>query len=718
MKTTSIVFIFIFGFIRITSAINQPLPNSNSEEFVVIIENGKKGLKNAKGKIVIPAKYENIGWSNGTEVPVNGVIGFQKNGLWGIVSVSNKVVATAEYVKLSSNKSNEYIIAAKSELLSNTQLFGVLNAKGKEVIPFNYYVLVEVEGNLITAVKQNNEVIYGLINFNSKELLPIKYQNIYPISSKLLALHRTDGYIDLYRLDRKKLALEGLTKFELWDSNFMVYEGLKCGLVDDEGITLAPIEYKELRWKDDQLQGLKYSHWIVCTGDNQMINEVDCDDIVFKKDNAVLIGPNNQMVVDRDGNSFTSAGYLEAIDNVVGRQVVFKEEDKYGIYDGVKQQIVKRNVDSLWFDGEFYYAMMMNENRKQWTILDTFQIKRNKYDYDVVKPQQNRMFAVKRNGYWGFIVRNGYEIIPCKYDSVGKFVVNDVVARIGGKEGILSISGRWSVKLRKAKIELLSPLYFLSREEGKTNLEKVSGGLVYSTDNTLKFINGVLWEYRKDSTIVKMNLQGKVISAPYSFSSSIYEGTKYIYDDWIAVKLNEKFGFFDTKMGILRIANRYEDVGSANIGDLITIKILGKWGAINRNEDIVVQPNYDSIYTFDDGMMITRTNDRYGLINEKGRIILRNRYELIQRQENGRYITKEDDKYGLIDKDGKVIITHKYDSLQDTSNGYVIISVGEKFGVVTLDGLNTVPQVYDNVRYNPESDLYFAEIKGGWEKID
>lgn len=717
MKRALILFLFILGISGVVGALNQKSSNYQKSEFKIITINGKKGLENAKGKVVIPALYEDIGWSNGLSTPMTGVIGFQLNGLWGIISVSNRIVADAEYVHLSSNASNEYVIAAKSDSLSKTRLYGVLSAKGRVVIPFNYSVLVEVGGLLIAAHKRENEEKYGLINFTNEKVLAFQYDNIYSISSKLLVLHKPDNYIEIYHLDHQNIIHQGLTKLELRERGyFNIYKGLKCGLIDENGNILAPIDYKELRWKNDHLQGLKYSNWTVCTGENRVISEVECDDIVFKEDKAILIGLNNQLLVDRYGSSITR-GNFETIDNVVGRQVVFKEGDKYGIYDGVKQQIVKQNIDSLLLEGEFFYSMMVNKGRTVWAITDTFQIKRNKYEYDLVKPHHSRSFAVKRNGYWGFIARNGFEIIPCKYDSVGEFVVNDVVVRVGNEDGIISISGRWSVPLRKAKIELLSHLHFLSREEGKTKLEKMNGELIYSTDNKLEYINGLLWEFREDSTIIKLDLQGKILTEPYNFTNSAYEEIKYIYDDWVAVKLKGKYGFFNTKTGKLRISTRYEDVGRANNGDIITVKILGKWGAIDMNEEFVIQPNYDSIYYFIDGVAITRANGQYGLITDKGEVILNNRYEQMQRQGNGRLVTKEDGKFGLIDSDGKVVIIHKYDSLQDTSNGYAIIRIGKKFGVVTLNGVSTVPQVYDNLRYNLQSDMYFAEIKRDWETI-
>ncbi|MDH5476280.1 MAG: WG repeat-containing protein, partial [Cyclobacteriaceae bacterium] len=193
MKTTSILFFLIFCFLQVASGLNHSSSNATAEAFFIIVENGKKGLKNAKGKVVIPPKYENIGWSDGKTSPIDGVIGFQKNGLWGIISVSNKIITDAEYIQLTSNTPYAAIICSKYNLENNKQWFGVLNTKGKMIIPFNYYVLVGVGEYLIAANKSGDEARYGIIDYNHEIVVPITYENIYPISSALLALHTFDG---------------------------------------------------------------------------------------------------------------------------------------------------------------------------------------------------------------------------------------------------------------------------------------------------------------------------------------------------------------------------------------------------------------------------------------------------------------------------------------------------------------------------------------------
>lgn len=711
------VFTLVIWVVTITAGYGYAQSLSNGENFTIITKNGKKGLQDSNGKMAIPAKYENLGWTNHATTPLDGVIGFQQNGLWGLISTSNRIVLKANYCSITKNESFNYVIATKSNNCSEKQFFGVLNVKGKEVIPFIFDVIVEVGDALIVARSVNGKSKYGLQNYDSEEILPFKYENIYPISTKLLVAQISPNYMQLFDLDNHTISHDGLSNIELTErGNFKLYRNLKCGLIDDQNTILAPIEFKDLKWIGSELKGLRYNNWTIYNGENEPINGFEADKVIIVQDKAKVVISNNQLLIDKKGKVVTPQ-FREILD-MQGNHVVFKDEQGYGAYDATNELYIGRNFDSLRLEGEFYYLMNRSNDIESWDIIDTLQTKRNKYSYESVKRHHNRLFAVKRNGLWGFIGRNGFEVIPCEFDSVGEFVVNDVVVRKGDKEGIMSVNGKWLVQPRNEKIELLNHIYFLSRGEGITTFENVNGQLIYSTINKIEFKNGLLWEYKNDGSIIKIDLKGKLLIAKFDITGTDYEEIKFMFDDWVAVKLNGKYGFFDTKLGIIRISTRYEDVGQFNLRNrLIPVKILGKWGAVNKNEKLVIQPNYDSIYSFVDDVAITKLNNYYGLINDKGEILLDNKFEQLTKLDNGRYLSKLNGKFGLINQNGKVIITHKYDGLEDTSNGYVIVRLGNKFGLTTLNGVNTIPLIYDVILYNNATNHYLVEEKKSWEFI-
>ena len=67
-------------------------------------------------------------------------------------------------------------------------------------------------------------------------------------------------------------------------------------------------------------------------------------------------------------------------------------------------------------------------------------------------------------------------------------------------------------------------------------------------------------------------------------------------DDFLGVKIDGKFGFVDV-LGRLRIANRYDSVTHFHHG-MAAVKVLGRWGYINKSERIIVQPRFACAYPF------------------------------------------------------------------------------------------------------------------------
>src|SRR5688572_12517618 len=71
-----------------------------AESYTLFKENGKVGIKNEAGQIIIPAAYEALGWSNGSFSITGKVTGYKLKGSWGILNLSNERVTPAEYFAL------------------------------------------------------------------------------------------------------------------------------------------------------------------------------------------------------------------------------------------------------------------------------------------------------------------------------------------------------------------------------------------------------------------------------------------------------------------------------------------------------------------------------------------------------------------------------------------------------------------------------------------
>ena len=83
------------------------------EEYSIIEKDHKKGLVNKKGRVLIPPEYEDLGWTNGGTKLLENVIGFKKDGLWGISNTKNEKITEPLYTSLTRLNENWSVASKK-----------------------------------------------------------------------------------------------------------------------------------------------------------------------------------------------------------------------------------------------------------------------------------------------------------------------------------------------------------------------------------------------------------------------------------------------------------------------------------------------------------------------------------------------------------------------------------------------------------------------------
>ena len=72
----------------------------------------------------------------------------------------------------------------------------------------------------------------------------------------------------------------------------------------------------------------------------------------------------------------------------------------------------------------------------------------------------------------------------------------------------------------------------------------------------------------------------------------------------------------------------------------IGYKLGNKWGFIDAQERLVIQPIYDQVFPYENGVAVVRQKDKYGLIDPSGKLILSLKYVSID-QSRGNYLLKD-----------------------------------------------------------------------------
>ena len=737
---------FVFGILLFHFALT-PFRSSaqieNGSFFNVYEENGLKGVINQYGKEIIPAQYEELGWSEGIPVFHDGVIGFRSGDKWGIISSANSITITAKYKHIYRAGSN-LIVASKEGLFSGEEFYGIFNSRGKLIIPFAYAGL-SVSGKIVIAQKyDHNKRIYGLIDLNNTQLLPFVYPNIYSLTEKLLVVTRDNGKLSLVNTNGKEVLRFQIDSIAHADEDyFFVFFDGKAGLVDKTGRNVLKPEFRKIEIANNTVSALSVNTWHLLAPDNTTQRMMYFDTIEESSQNVFITGINNMFRLTSPGDFITKKAYNTML-HLSGSFYHVTLNGQSGIITKTGEELIEPVYDSLYMADGFIYVRRSKGRNSGWSVFDTLGIRKNQYFYSAIKPVSEGLFAVKRNNRWGFMNRIGNEVIHCVFDRVTPFDSGKSIVVFHNEQGVIDKKGDWLILPEKKEIAIINDTLYLEKTKKITWLKGFDHDLIYFTEKEL-ILNDTYLEEKIDSVNTWLVSFKGIIFSKFSagitehinFNDSLYilknegdasiisnSGRTYIpfgiYDDidppaegLFRIKYQGFYGFSDLS-GKLRVANRYEAVKSFREG-LAAVKIRGKWGFIDNREILIVQPLYDETGAFTNGMCIVRQETKWGIINAQGKLIQQVKSDQIKESINGLWISEKDGLYGLIDHYGKTLLFPKYESVQPLKNDLVIVKRRGLYGVLNMEGVIRIPFLYKQLLYSEVSDTFIALIPGKWK---
>jgi len=154
------------------------------------------------------------------------------------------------------------------------------------------------------------------------------------------------------------------------------------------------------------------------------------------------------------------------------------------------------------------------------------------------------------------------------------------------------------------------------------------------------------------------------------------------------------------------------------MGSLFPILQNGKWGYINANGDVVIEPQFDSVGEFHEGLAVANLNGKRGYINEARLFVIQAPASLILAGgfSEGLAPVIEGGKHGYIDRSGNMVIAPQYDFAGEFSLGIARIRTDDKFGFIDRHGA-LVTGLYPGA-FDFSEGLAPVEINGKMGYID
>jgi hypothetical protein len=686
---------------------------SFSKSYTVFTENGKVGLKNELGQVLIPPHYEQIGWSNGEFSVINNVTGFRIGHLWGLINLENHRLTKQEFEELLP-ADGQLIIAKKKTRTSIKPLVGCVNSSGKEVIPFQYDGISISSLRAIVFTRIGNDFKYGVIDLENKTIVPQLYQEIKAIGTLRFAVKNFDDKIALYTDQGKQVTPFTIDSISFFYKNAAIFfENGSKGIIDRDGQIRLAAKYRDIAIQPDgSFKVKKVDTWRLHDGANKVVRE-------YFADSVTVVAPNLYRIRTMD-RCWLSDSQFKPMGNVTFSDIgefrngiaPVRSDGHYGAIDKSGNLVLQPIFNKVSVTEAGIIVMERRDGQYAFSLFDVTGVRKTARSYEDLVPAPNGMFAAKNRKHWGIVNQAGQEVVACVYDSLVQFKDDLIVVKFRGQYGIIDTAEKWIAPPRGNRLQLIGNSRYLEFAPDATHLKAQNGSVIYFTSNKFIPFSDYLLETTSSGDIWKIDFNGVIVDRqhyPRENTEKVYEES----EGYRVIKRNGRYGFVDSK-GRLRIANRYEDVGPFKEG-FAAVKILGKWGFINLADNISVQPVYEQVFPFNNGRALVKQKGFFGLIDISGKLILPVRYEKIQILPTKNILIMTNGQAGLADHSGTILVSPRFRSINDTGKDFVVVEKAGKYGVVGYNGISTIPMIYDFVTFDPHENLFLVLEKKDWQ---
>ena len=310
-----------------------------------------------------------------------------------------------------------------------------------------------------------------------------------------------------------------------------------------------------------------------------------------------------------------------AIANKKGRWGVINTKNRTIIPFLYKEITPCFEEDFIIKDFENNYFLL---NRKNQQISDTL-------DLEQLRPAGANYLRFKKHGAWGVMDKDLETIIEARYTAMGTFQNEHFIAGLNGKDILINKEGKEIYQ--GAQLQWIEKNELLNQKAYDFELIRLNGSEV----------NVVFTEYGD----VTHNGDGALM---------IFERGRY------------RFYNYHTK---LYTTTHYIVTGALG-SELWSVYDQGYLGTLNRDKEIVHNPNYNVINPFKQGHAVVGKNDRWGFIDDKGKEIIPLKYHLAWDFNEGLARVFTDEGIAFIDFTGTIALkaNRKYLEVKDFKESY------------------------------------------------
>jgi hypothetical protein len=447
---------------------------------------------------------------------------------------------------------------------------------------------------------------------------------------------------------------------------------------EDDSLTLA----RKLHW--DPFQGAMIFVYQMITRSGFLFYEFPLHLEPVAKSKGILLCLNRKNMLygylDRNGNTLIRFRYSDAgvfknglafaehpgtlrkgYINTSGKWVIQPEFDQaFGFSEG--QAVVRKG--SKWF--------YISTSGKLTAISGNYQ-----EIFDLKEGHSVVSIARRDTLLFGFINKNGQEILAPVYEFLDRFERGTAVFQEKGRTGMIDTTGNVLVPALYDELYRFDQRHYLFQLNGLKGL---------------------------------MSLQGKIV-IPAKYSS-----IGYFREGLCAVNRSGKWGFADTS-GNETIPCMYAEIEEGFNGGRARVRMGDKWWIASRGDTLGL-PDYDEVLPYFGQIAPFRYRQHWGFLNNHGEESIEARYDELIFNKNGLIfarITLPDSTgaWSVISNTGNLLFEARYLDIVRSSEGIAAVKTKDGWGFINASGIPVCSPHYDEVRNFSEGRAAVKE-NGEW----
>ena len=556
----------------------------------------------------------------------------------GLSDLDGNVVFSPQYNEIIPFTEDLFIVA-KPSADKKMLIFGVVDSENVTKVSFDFKCLLPINNKYLAFT---DDTTYTITKDNKYNKLDLPSFNRHYANIKF-------GIIDL---DGNKLTTADYsTIVSPKDSNAFIigkefgkYSALKYGVINSDGCYILEPKYEKITYSEQEncfITNLSYSESGNYPYETKM-NQVSINGFYL------IQGNNDETVLVPTKIADWCDNYSEN-----GTALVIKDGHKGHI--NRSYQIVAFNEgkcivipECFDFSGDFMYGFAPVSKNNRYGIINTKLEQIFSCEYEYIEPLSAKRFKFKKDDQWGVVDSCGNIIIESKYRAICR--ETETIMKV--KTSVQN--GSWT-----------EDRYGLYNENGNLIIQNLCKGIVSVEYETLIFFiitidskQGVYDD--KGSSVIPLIYDRIELKEGY-FMCHLEYPSSYNSSQKRQIKLTNKYNLKGEQLLALNEKQTFVvpaeyDLAYPTINGLIIVIKDGKWGMINMQNDVIVEPQYSIIDSLDDSLA------RVGKSEEDSHIYFYDDWWHVKNI-----------KYGLIDTTGEVVLPLEYKNIELWDNGYYYI---------------------------------------------